>query len=83
MTRAAALALTQGDPSGIGPEIAVKAWRARAPGDHPFFLLADPDHLAGATAALGLDVPGSPLSSLLRQRPHSRPRFLSSHSASA
>ena len=40
----AAIALTCGDPAGVGPEIAAKAWRelgARL----PFFLLGDPDHL--------------------------------------
>jgi 4-hydroxythreonine-4-phosphate dehydrogenase len=52
-----ALALTQGDPSGIGPEIALKAWLAREPADHPFFLLADPGHIARTAAALALDVP--------------------------
>ncbi|HWG05444.1 MAG TPA: 4-hydroxythreonine-4-phosphate dehydrogenase PdxA [Beijerinckiaceae bacterium] len=56
-SKAPALALTQGDPSGIGPEIAVKAWLAGAPEDYPFFLLADPDHLARVTAALGLEAP--------------------------
>lgn len=30
-----------GDPAGIGLEIAAKAWGARAPGDVPFFLIAD------------------------------------------
>jgi len=40
----APIALTMGDPAGIGPEIAVRAWsRGTAP---PFFLIADPDHLS-------------------------------------
>jgi 4-hydroxythreonine-4-phosphate dehydrogenase len=51
------LALTQGDPSGIGPEIALKAWRARKPGSRPWFLLADPDHMARVAADLGISVP--------------------------
>jgi 4-hydroxythreonine-4-phosphate dehydrogenase len=51
------LALTQGDPSGIGPEIALKAWLARGQGDHPFFLIADPEHMARTAALLGLEVP--------------------------
>ncbi len=38
------LALTMGDPAGIGGEIAAAAWRAGAP---PFVALADPDWLAG------------------------------------
>ena len=50
------LALTQGDPSGIGPEIALKAWLARQPQDRPWFLLADPDHIQRVALALNLDV---------------------------
>ena len=38
------LALTMGDPAGIGGEIAVAAWRAGVRG---FVVLADPDWLAG------------------------------------
>ncbi|MFE3836959.1 4-hydroxythreonine-4-phosphate dehydrogenase PdxA [Pseudogemmobacter sonorensis] len=38
------LVLTCGDPSGIGPEIAVKA-RARLGAELPFFWLGDPRHL--------------------------------------
>lgn len=38
-----------GDPSGIGGEIALKAWRAGAP---PFVMLADPDWLAGIDRAV-------------------------------
>ena len=53
----AALAVTQGDPSGIGVEIAIKAWRGRGPGTPPFFLLADPDHVVRQARALGLDAP--------------------------
>jgi 4-hydroxythreonine-4-phosphate dehydrogenase len=52
----APLALTQGDPSGIGPEIALKAWLGRKPGQHPFFLLADPAHIAATARALSLDI---------------------------
>ncbi|MGE3244910.1 MAG: 4-hydroxythreonine-4-phosphate dehydrogenase PdxA [Beijerinckiaceae bacterium] len=48
------IALSQGDPSGIGPEIAIKAWLRRAPGDVPFFLIADPDHVNRCIRALGL-----------------------------
>jgi 4-hydroxythreonine-4-phosphate dehydrogenase len=51
------LALTQGDPSGIGPEIALKAWLSRTKDTPAFFLLADPLHLARQAEALGLSVP--------------------------
>ncbi len=48
------LALTMGDPAGIGGEIAVAAWRAFAadPSAPPFFAIDDPDRLA----ALGCPV---------------------------
>ncbi len=38
------VALTCGDPSGIGPEIAVKAWKALG-ASLPFFWIGDPSHL--------------------------------------
>jgi 4-hydroxythreonine-4-phosphate dehydrogenase len=46
------LALTMGDPAGIGGEIAIAAWAGgRAP--HPFFLIADPDWLAPLARGAG------------------------------
>jgi 4-hydroxythreonine-4-phosphate dehydrogenase len=51
------LAVTQGDPSGIGLEITIKAWRQRNDATTPFFVLTDPDHLKRHAAALGLSVP--------------------------
>ena len=53
------LALTRGDPSGIGLEIALKAWAALRdePGANPFILLDDVAHVKRAAARLGLDVP--------------------------
>jgi 4-hydroxythreonine-4-phosphate dehydrogenase len=51
------LALTQGDPSGIGPELALKAFRARASQQlAPFFALGDPAHFARVAQALSFDV---------------------------
>ena len=38
------LALTMGDPAGVGGEIAVEAWRRRA-GLPPFFVIDDPERL--------------------------------------
>ena len=49
------LAMTQGDPSGIGVEIAIKAWLARTPASAPWFLLADPAHVARVAAELAPD----------------------------
>jgi 4-hydroxythreonine-4-phosphate dehydrogenase len=51
------LALTQGDPSGVGPEIALKAWLARKPDSRPFLLLGDPDLMERSARALALPVP--------------------------
>jgi 4-hydroxythreonine-4-phosphate dehydrogenase len=50
------LALTMGDPAGIGPELALAAWRSRSPQDAPFFLIADPARLTTLARALGLEV---------------------------
>ena len=59
MTGQPALALTRGDPSGVGIEIALKAWRAsRGPSKiEPFFLIADLDHCERVARDLGLAVP--------------------------
>ena len=52
------LALTSGDPAGIGPDITLLAWQARARDRiPPFALLGDPGVLAARAEALGLDVP--------------------------
>lgn len=45
--------LTLGDPAGIGPEIALKAWR-RLGGEVPFVLLADPSRLAPLAERLAI-----------------------------
>ncbi|MFZ1413412.1 MAG: 4-hydroxythreonine-4-phosphate dehydrogenase PdxA [Defluviicoccus sp.] len=52
------LALTMGEPAGIGAEIALKAWLQRDDsGVPPFFIIADAGHLAHEAAALDLAVP--------------------------
>ncbi|WP_315920303.1 4-hydroxythreonine-4-phosphate dehydrogenase PdxA [Mesorhizobium sp. SP-1A] len=51
------LALSVGDPSGIGPEIAIAAWRLRKRAQvPPFYLLADPALIAARADALGVQV---------------------------
>lgn len=51
------LALTIGDPAGIGPELAVRIWLARQEdGCPPFYLICDPGQLAARAKALGLQV---------------------------
>jgi 4-hydroxythreonine-4-phosphate dehydrogenase len=57
MTDRPPLAMTMGDPSGIGPELALAAWRARGPGDAPFFVLAPPAHLAETATRIGFETP--------------------------
>ena len=55
MSGARLLALTQGDPSGIGPEIALAAYEsARADASLPrFALLADPDLMRRRAREIG------------------------------
>jgi 4-hydroxythreonine-4-phosphate dehydrogenase len=52
----APVALTSGEPSGIGPEIAVKA-RLALGAELPFFLIADPRHLPADAAVTLLREP--------------------------
>jgi len=53
-----ALALTLGEPAGIGPDLALAIWRRRAELDlAPFYMVADPDFLHRRAHQLGLDVP--------------------------
>jgi 4-hydroxythreonine-4-phosphate dehydrogenase len=53
------LALTQGDPSGIGPELTLKAWLKThdEPDAPPFLAVANPDRLAEIARDLDLKVP--------------------------
>jgi len=53
----APLALTLGDPDGIGPEIALKAWQAQRDCGPRFALLADPAHAFEAARLLDLPRP--------------------------
>ena len=51
------LALTMGEPAGIGGEITLKAWLRRDDSIPPFYAIDDPDRLAQLARSLGLDVP--------------------------
>jgi 4-hydroxythreonine-4-phosphate dehydrogenase len=51
------LALTLGDPAGIGPELILQAWRVRRDMGAPFFALASPDALERLSRRLRLEVP--------------------------
>ena len=51
------LALTSGEPAGIGPDIAITAWlRRNELGLPPFYLLGDRDFFEGRARTLGLKV---------------------------
>lgn len=51
------LALTQGDPAGIGPDIAITAWaKRRESGVPPFIFIGDPDVVASRAALIGIPV---------------------------
>ena len=56
-----ALAMTMGEPAGIGGEIALLAWRQRAAKVPPFYLIDDPCRLAALAEGLGWPVPVRPI----------------------
>ena len=51
-----AVALTSGEPAGVGPEITAKAWAALKDRD-VFFLIGDPTHLPAGTPVVEIDAP--------------------------
>jgi 4-hydroxythreonine-4-phosphate dehydrogenase len=52
------LALTSGEPAGIGPDITIKAWqRRRQEALPPFYLLGDPGLVRRRAKAIGADIP--------------------------
>ncbi len=52
------LALTMGEPGGVGPDLAIAVWLRRAElGVPPFYLLADADFMTARAAGLGLACP--------------------------
>lgn len=52
-----ALAVTMGDPAGIGCEVTLKAWLTRATDLPPFFLLDSPARVKAVAEQLQLNVP--------------------------
>ncbi len=57
------LALTLGEPAGIGPDLTLEVWRRRVELDLPaFYLIGDADFLSGRARILGLDIPLSRVS---------------------
>ncbi len=52
------LALTLGEPAGIGPDITIKAWQRRKEAElPPFYLIGDPGFIGTRAHALGIDLP--------------------------
>jgi 4-hydroxythreonine-4-phosphate dehydrogenase len=52
------LALTLGEPAGIGPELTIQVWHRRAELRLPaFYLIADPEFVARRARLLDLDIP--------------------------
>jgi len=52
------LALTLGEPAGIGPDLALAVWNRRAELDIPsFYVASDPEFLKHRANRLGLDIP--------------------------
>jgi 4-hydroxythreonine-4-phosphate dehydrogenase len=52
------LALTFGEPAGIGPDITIAAWQRRIELElYPFYLLADPQYVALRAKQLGTSIP--------------------------
>ena len=51
------LALTMGEPAGIGPDITIAAWSRRKTLDLPaFYLIADPQFIARRAREMGADI---------------------------
>jgi 4-hydroxythreonine-4-phosphate dehydrogenase len=51
------LVLTMGDPAGIGPELALRAWLRREEVGAPFFVVADPEALRQLAERMALSAP--------------------------
>ncbi len=57
MANALPLAVTIGDPAGIGPDIILESWRQRGDFALPaFYAIADPEQLRARATLLGIDI---------------------------
>ncbi|MDU9003774.1 4-hydroxythreonine-4-phosphate dehydrogenase PdxA [Sedimentitalea todarodis] len=68
------IALTCGDPAGIGPELAVKAWQELGKGC-PFFWIGDPRHLPRDTPIVEISAPNQASGAISRGLPVLAHRF--------
>ncbi len=57
MTTRLPLAVTMGEPAGVGGELVLKAWRQRRTGGRPFFAIDSAARLSALSRSLGLGVP--------------------------
>lgn len=57
MTARLPLAVTMGEPAGVGGELVLKAWQKRRTGSRPFFAIDSADRLSALSNSLGLGVP--------------------------
>jgi 4-hydroxythreonine-4-phosphate dehydrogenase len=65
----APIALSMGDPAGIGPDIALKSWARRVEGGLPAFcFLGDPSVLADRARLLRINAPIAPVSAFAEAR---------------
>ena len=62
------IALTSGEPAGVGPEIAAKAWEALR-GELDFFLIGDPGHLPAGTPVAEIAAPGEAAAAMAQGLP--------------
>ena len=60
MTSLLPIALSCGEPAGVGPEITVKAWQILRD-TCPFFWIGDPRHLPGGTDYVEISTPADAL----------------------
>ncbi len=68
------VALTCGEPAGIGPEIAYRAWQEIG-ADLPFFLIGDPRHLPAGAAYVEIEDPSEMPAAMARGLPVLRHDF--------
>ncbi|WP_420565797.1 4-hydroxythreonine-4-phosphate dehydrogenase PdxA [Thalassobaculum sp.] len=57
----APLAVTPGEPAGVGVDLALGLWAARAPDSPPFFLIDDPERVAARARLLGIPAALTPI----------------------
>ena len=68
------IALTCGEPAGIGPELAALAWQALKD-ELPFVWIGEPGHLPGETRYIEIDTPADAASVMPQALPVMTHRF--------